>query len=69
MLKYFKVLRAPEYSTMIDAKTVDAIFFMVPNILAIHEKFLSELKARLDNWEPQQKVGDAFIETVSWFQK
>lgn len=50
---------------MIDTRTVDEIFFMVPDILEIHEKFLVELKRRLDDWDVQQKVGDAFIETVS----
>uniref|UniRef100_T1GAN9 DH domain-containing protein n=1 Tax=Megaselia scalaris TaxID=36166 RepID=T1GAN9_MEGSC len=50
---------------MIDSRTVDEIFFMVPDILEIHEKFLAELKARLDSWDSQQKVGDAFIETFS----
>lgn len=50
---------------MIDSRTVDEIFFMVPDILEIHEKFLAELKSRLDSWDSQQKVGDAFIETVS----
>lgn len=65
MVKYLKVLKTPENAGMIDSRTVDEIFFMVPDILEIHEKFLAELKARLDSWDSQQKVGDAFIETVS----
>lgn len=63
--KYLKVLKTPEHAGMIDSRTVDEIFFMVPDILEIHEKFLAELKSRLDSWDSQQKVGDAFIETVS----
>ncbi|XP_032585303.1 uncharacterized protein LOC6572289 isoform X2 [Drosophila mojavensis] len=65
VLKYLKVLKSPEHAGMIDTRTVDEIFFMVPDILEIHEKFLAELKHRLDDWDMQQKVGDAFIETFS----
>ncbi|XP_068156307.1 LOW QUALITY PROTEIN: uncharacterized protein [Drosophila tropicalis] len=65
VLKYLKVLKAPEHAGMIDTRTVDEIFFMVPDILEIHEKFLGELKQRLDDWDIQQKVGDAFMDTFS----
>ncbi|EDW86820.2 uncharacterized protein Dwil_GK22309, partial [Drosophila willistoni] len=65
VLKYMKVLKAPEHAGMIDTRTVDEIFFMVPDILEIHEKFLGELKQRLDDWDIQQKVGDAFLDTFS----
>lgn len=65
VVKYLKVLKTPEHAGMIDSRTVDEIFFMVPDILEIHEKFLAELKSRLDSWDSQQKVGDAFLETVS----
>ncbi|KAL7729541.1 hypothetical protein ACLKA6_007836 [Drosophila palustris] len=65
VLKYLKVLKSPEHAGMIDTRTVDEIFFMVPDILEIHEKFLCELKQRLDDWDVQQKVGDAFMETFS----
>ncbi|KAH8310855.1 hypothetical protein KR044_003245, partial [Drosophila immigrans] len=65
VLKYLKVLKSPEHAGMIDTRTVDEIFFMVPDILEIHEKFLAELKQRLEDWDIQQKVGDAFIETFS----
>ncbi|XP_054081829.1 uncharacterized protein Arhgef17_1 isoform X3 [Zeugodacus cucurbitae] len=63
--KYFKVLKSPEHAGMIDSRTVDEIFFMVPDILEIHQKFLTELKSRWDGWEANQKVGDAFLETFS----
>lgn len=62
--RYLKVLKSPEHSGIIEPRTVDEIFFMVPDILEIHEKFLAELRNRLDNWDAQQKVGDAFMETV-----
>ncbi|XP_041675374.1 rho guanine nucleotide exchange factor 17 isoform X3 [Drosophila eugracilis] len=65
VVKYLKVLKAPEHAGMIDTRTVDEIFFMVPDILEIHEKFLGDLKGRLDDWDVQQKVGDAFMDTFS----
>ncbi|XP_073831491.1 rho guanine nucleotide exchange factor 17 isoform X2 [Musca autumnalis] len=63
--RYLKALKSPEHAGVIEARTVDEIFFMVPDILEIHEKFLAELRNRLDNWDTQQKVGDAFMETFS----
>ncbi|XP_017014130.3 uncharacterized protein [Drosophila takahashii] len=65
VVKYLKVLKAPEHAGMIDTRTVDEIFFMVPDILEIHERFLGDLKSRLDDWDVQQKVGDAFMDTFS----
>lgn len=65
IVKYLNVLKTPEYAGMIDSKTVDEIFFMVPEILSIHERFLNELRRRLEVWEPQQMVGDAFTEAFS----
>ncbi|XP_053961835.1 uncharacterized protein LOC128865531 isoform X2 [Anastrepha ludens] len=63
--KYLKVLKSPEHAGMIDSRTVDEIFFMVPDILEIHEKFHAELKSRWDGWDANQKVGDVFLETFS----
>ncbi|KAH8295057.1 hypothetical protein KR018_006438, partial [Drosophila ironensis] len=65
VVKYLKPLKAPEHAGMIDTRTVDEIFFMVPDILEIHEKFLADLKNRLDDWDVTQKVGDAFMDTFS----
>lgn len=47
---------------------MDEIFFKVPAILSLHQRFLDELRRRLDSWDPLQKVGDAFVEVVSYFQ-
>lgn len=58
-------LKSSENSGLIDANSVDEIFFMIPSILNIHERFLDELKRRFETWDPMQKVGDAFIEVVS----
>jgi hypothetical protein len=55
----------PENSGLVDFQTVDEIFFMVPSILNIHEKFLEELRKRLDAWDPSQQVGDSYYDVVS----
>lgn len=66
--KYLNPLKLPENSGIIDSQIVDEIFFMVPSIANIHERFLDELKRRLDAWDPLQKVGDAFVEVVCTFK-
>lgn len=62
-------LKSPENSGIVDGLIVDEIFFKVPAILSLHEKFLDELRKRLDTWDSQQKIGDAFVEVVSWNTK
>ena len=65
VLKYLNQLKSPENAGIIDSTTVDEIFYMVPAILSIHERFLEELRRRLDSWDPLQKVGDAFVDVFS----
>lgn len=69
MQKYANPLRQPESATLVDIQTVDEIFFMVPSILNIHEKFLEELGKRLEEWDPMQRIGDAYYEVVSCFSR
>lgn len=63
--KYLNPLKSQENTGIIDAQVADEIFFMVPAILNIHERFLEVLRRRLDAWEPLQRVGDAFVEVVN----
>lgn len=63
--KYLNPLKQPESSCLVDLQTVDEIFFMVPSILNIHEKFLEELRKRLDAWDPSQRIGDSYYDVVS----
>lgn len=65
IVKYLNPLKSPENAGIVDSQIVDEIFFKVPSILNLHERFLDELRRRLDTWDTQQKVGDAFIEVVS----
>lgn len=63
--KYLNPLKLPENSGIIEAEVADEIFFMVPSILNIHERFLDELKKRLDNWDGSQRVSGVYIDVVS----
>ncbi|XP_058056101.1 uncharacterized protein LOC131207502 [Anopheles bellator] len=65
VLKYLNQLKSSENSALVDAQTVDEIFFMVPAILNIHERFLEELRRRLDSWDKMQMIGDAFVDVFS----
>ncbi|EDS34164.1 conserved hypothetical protein [Culex quinquefasciatus] len=65
VLKYLNQLKSSENAGLVDNQTVDEIFFMVPAILNIHERFLEELRRRLDAWDPLQKIGDAFVDVFS----
>lgn len=63
--KYLQPLQSPEHAGLVDSSLVDEIFYMVPAILSVHEKFLEELKKRLEVWDAKQKVGDVFLDAVS----
>ncbi|XP_040160849.1 uncharacterized protein LOC120898711 isoform X1 [Anopheles arabiensis] len=65
VLKYLNQLKSPENAGLVDVQTVDEIFFMVPAILNIHERFLEELRRRLDSWDKMQMIGDAFVDVFS----
>lgn len=63
--KYLHPLKSSDnLRDIVDTQLVDEIFYMVPSILGIHERFLEELHKRLGAWDANQKVGDAFIEVV-----
>lgn len=66
--KYFHPLKSQENASLIDSQTVDEIFLMVPDILHIHQQFLTELRRRLEIWGPQQRVGDAFVQVVKVYK-
>ena len=41
------------------------ILHQIPAILNHHEILLEQLRNRLETWEPQQTIGDVFLEVVS----
>ncbi|XP_047352281.1 uncharacterized protein LOC124950099 isoform X4 [Vespa velutina] len=63
--KYLQPLKSPENAGLVDAATVDEIFYQVPAILSHHEIFLEELRKRLDTWEVKQTIGDVFLDVFT----
>ncbi|XP_076669101.1 rho guanine nucleotide exchange factor 17 isoform X4 [Andrena cerasifolii] len=63
--KYLQPLKSPENAGLVDAATVDEIFYQVPSILNHHEVFLEELRKRLDTWELKQTIGDVFLDVFT----
>ena len=67
--KYYKPLKtpSPEKSPIVTNVLLDDIFFQIPQILAHHEAFFKDLKARLEGWEAKQTIGDWFLESARQF--
>ncbi|XP_033307851.1 rho guanine nucleotide exchange factor 17 isoform X9 [Bombus bifarius] len=63
--KYLQPLKSPENAGLVDAATVDEIFYQIPSILNHHEVFLEELRKRLDTWELKQTIGDVFLDVFT----
>ncbi|XP_076245903.1 rho guanine nucleotide exchange factor 17 isoform X2 [Calliopsis andreniformis] len=63
--KYLQPLKSPENAGLVDAATVDEIFYQIPSILNHHEVFLEELRKRLDTWEIKQTIGDVFLDVFT----
>ncbi|XP_018047737.1 PREDICTED: rho guanine nucleotide exchange factor 17 isoform X1 [Atta colombica] len=63
--KYLQPLKSPENAGLVDAATVDEIFYQVPALLSHHEIFLEELRRRLDTWELRQTIGDVFLDVFT----
>ncbi|XP_078048564.1 rho guanine nucleotide exchange factor 17 isoform X1 [Augochlora pura] len=63
--KYLQPLKSSENAGLVDAATVDEIFYQVPSILNHHEVFLEELRKRLDTWELKQTIGDVFLDAFT----
>ncbi|XP_050727403.1 uncharacterized protein LOC127004096 isoform X2 [Eriocheir sinensis] len=65
LTSYQQTLKSPEYSAIIDSNLVDDIFFMVPEIHAIHERFLEELRQRQEARDASLCVGDLLLQMVN----
>ncbi|XP_029163027.1 rho guanine nucleotide exchange factor 17 isoform X6 [Nylanderia fulva] len=63
--KYLQPLKSPENAGLVDAGTVDEIFYQIPALLSHHEVFLEELRRRLDTWELKQTIGDVFLDVFT----
>ena len=58
---YFESLKS---SSLIEGSLLKDIFSHIPEICAIHEKFLQEVSERIEKWHHMQKIGDILINTV-----
>ncbi|XP_043506362.1 uncharacterized protein LOC122526844 isoform X7 [Frieseomelitta varia] len=63
--KYLQPLKSPENAGLVDAATVDEIFYQIPSILNHHKVFLEELRKKLDTWELKQTIGDVFLDVFT----
>eukprot|EP00731_Ephydatia_muelleri_P030816 Em0022g330a len=59
---YFESLKS---SSLIEGSLLKDIFSHIPEICAIHEKFLQEVSERIEKWHHMQKIGDILINTFS----
>ena len=44
---------------------VKEIFFQIPELHLWHKNFLSQVKERVENWDPMGKIGELFVTSVS----
>ena len=43
---------------------MEDIFYQIPEICSLHERFLLQISQRTDRWHALQKIGDVFVNTV-----
>ncbi len=64
---YLEPLRRPQVAGLTDPNLVRDIFYQIPEICSLHERFLAQVTQRVEYWHPLQKIGDIFVNTVSLF--
>lgn len=62
---YYEPLKRPQAFGLIDSSLVEDIFYQIPEICSLHERFLLQISQRTDHWHPLQKIGDVFVNTFS----
>ena len=62
---YFEPLKRPQAAGLADPSLVKDIFYLIPEIYSLHEKFLQQVIQRVEHWHPLQRIGDLFVNTVS----
>ncbi|CAI8041525.1 Rho guanine nucleotide exchange factor 17 [Geodia barretti] len=62
---YLEPLKKPQAFGMIDSSLVRDIFYQIPEICGLHERFLLQISQRTERWHPLQKIGDVFVNTFS----
>jgi len=65
---YYEPLRRPQAAALVNSSLVGEIFYQIPEICSIHERFLQQLTVRVRHWDAEKKIGDVFVNTVCrWF--
>jgi len=62
---YFEPLKRPQAAGLADPSLVKDIFYLIPEIYSLHERFLQQVAQRVEHWHPLQRIGDIFVNTVS----
>jgi hypothetical protein len=50
---------------IVERNLINDIFYKIPEIHVHHELFLSSLKAKFDNWDTRQTIGDILLNIVN----
>ena len=62
---YLEPLKRSQAAGIADPSLVKDIFYQIPEIHNLHERFLYRLRDRVEHWDVNQKIGDIFVNTVS----
>lgn len=62
---YYEPLKRPQASALVEPGLVRDIFYQIPEICSLHQRFLQQLTERVEQWDSERKIGDIFINTVS----
>jgi len=57
-------LQQPQTPMLLGLPVVKEIFFQIPELHLWHKNFLSQVKERVENWQPMGKIGDLFVTSV-----
>lgn len=57
-------LQQPQTPMLLGLPVVKEIFFQIPELHLWHKNFLSQVKERVENWDPMGKIGELFVTSV-----
>lgn len=62
MLQYMKAIRATLTTSqpVISEEEFQTMFYKIPELHALHQNFLDDLRSRLEKWDPKTSIGEQF---------
>ncbi|XP_015110319.1 active breakpoint cluster region-related protein [Diachasma alloeum] len=62
MLQYMKAIRATLTTSqpVISEEEFQTMFYKIPELHALHQNFLDELRSKLEKWDPKTSIGEQF---------